>query len=178
MADPEGVNAKDAEFGERWDWQVRYDVEDNGILPQNSCVAMDTAGKHITFEETGGYNRSGLKVKLPLVKRGQRPHLVPGIAASSLWCTKCYGWRPVGQEVRNSYSTLSREWEILRAIRPCKCGYQTPWRSTRRNPSITNPPGRRSPPRSVRWAAAVRDSTRLHTKRATGGCPAMTWKTT
>lgn len=120
---PEGVNAKDSEFGERWDWDVRYDVEDNGILPQNSCVAMDTAGKNIIFEESGGYNRSGLKIKLPLVKQGQRPHLVPGIAASSLWCTKCYGWRPVGQEVRNSYSTLSREWEILRALRPCKCGY-------------------------------------------------------
>ena len=84
---------------------------------------MDTAGKNIIFEESGGYNRSGLKIKLPLVKQGQRPHLVPGIAASSLWCTKCYGWRPVGQEVRNSYSTLSREWEILRALRPCKCGY-------------------------------------------------------
>ena len=25
--------------------------------------------------------------------------------------------------MRNSYSTLSREWEILRALRPCKCGY-------------------------------------------------------
>ena len=120
---PEGVNAKDSEFGERWDWQVQYDVADNGILPQNSCVAMDTAGKHLIFEESGGYNRSGIKLKLPLVNKGQRPHLVPGIAASSLWCTKCYGWRPVGQEVRNSYSTLSREWEILRALRPCKCGY-------------------------------------------------------
>lgn len=129
---PEGVNANDREFGDRWDWQLSYPIQPPAVpdggktfppIPPKSCIELDELGKYLVFSDRSGYGSNEVKIKFPMVKKGQRPHLAPGIAASSLWCTKCYGWRPVSQEVRNNYNSQSREWEILRAARPCKCGY-------------------------------------------------------
>ncbi len=130
---PEGVTANDREFGDRWDWQLSYPIQDDGgggktfpAPPQKSCIELDQLGKYLVYNDgrrSSSYNSNNVTHKFPMVKKGQRPHLAPGIAASSLWCTKCYGWRPVSQEVRNSYQSQSMEWEILRSARPCKCGY-------------------------------------------------------
>ena len=134
---PEDVNAKDREFGDRWEWSVTYPIQQGPdgqgktfpLLPQKSCYELDQLGKYLVYDGGEGGFRHGIprgsssKIKFPMVKAGQRPHVAPGIAASALWCTKCYGWRPVSQEVRNSYQSQSREWEILRSVRPCKCGY-------------------------------------------------------
>ena len=92
-----------------------YQVLDGEFIPK-SCPAMDLVDKKIFINSRDG------KVALDLVKPGQRPHLLVPSPASALWCTKCFGWRAISQEVRNSTSSTS-QWEQLRSVRPCKCGY-------------------------------------------------------
>lgn len=128
---PEGVNANDRLFGDRWDWQLSYPIQDDGgggktfpAISPKSCIELDQLGKYLVYDDgRRGGSSNNITHKFPMVKEGERPCVAPGMAASSLWCTKCYGWRPVSQEVRNSYQSQSLEWEILRSARPCKCGY-------------------------------------------------------
>jgi hypothetical protein len=100
-----------------------FQVLDDEFIP-HSCPAMDLVDKKIIISN-GGYSRNikKIKIELDLVKPGIRPHLLIPSPASALWCTKCFGWRAVSQEVRNSYTSQTTQWEQLRSVRPCKCGY-------------------------------------------------------
>lgn len=116
------IASNDATLTDRNRQAVIFRVLDDEFIP-HSCPAMDLVDKKIIISNNGYRNLKQKQVELDLVKPGLRPHLLIPSPASALWCTKCFGWRAISQEVRNSYNSQTTQWEQLRSVRPCKCGY-------------------------------------------------------